>query len=52
MNKWDVILGFVLLVIVILAIVHSVRVRKRGGCSCGCGGCTQRDISCTEKKKT
>ena len=51
MNKWDVILGLAILVIVILAIVHSVRVRKRGGCSCGFGGCTQRDISCTKKGK-
>lgn len=50
MNIWDVILSLAVLLAVILAAVHCVRARKRGG-SC-CGDCAHCASSCTERRKS
>ena len=34
------IVGIIVAVIIVLAIVSLVRQRKKGGCSCGCEGCS------------
>lgn len=35
------IVGIIVAAVVVVAIVAVVRQRKRGGCSCGCEGCSK-----------
>ncbi|MBP3736844.1 MAG: FeoB-associated Cys-rich membrane protein [Lachnospiraceae bacterium] len=39
MNLWNILLTVLIAAAVILAVVHCIRRRKRGGCGCGCDGC-------------
>ncbi len=46
MNFWDILILIAVIGAVILAL-WRIRHSKAGGCSCGCGGCTQ---SCKKRK--
>ncbi|MBP3218588.1 MAG: FeoB-associated Cys-rich membrane protein [Lachnospiraceae bacterium] len=49
MNSWDLILALAVLAAFIFAVIHCIRIRKRGGSCCGdCGHCT---MSCAAKKE-
>ena len=48
MNIWDIILSVILIAAVVLAIIRCVRVKKRGGCGCGCSDCS---ASCAGKNE-
>ena len=41
MNIWDIVLIVIIVAAVALAIIHIVRTKRRGGCTCGgnCAGC-------------
>lgn len=41
-NVWDILLSVLILAAIVLAVVHIVRAKRRGGNAC-CGDC----ISCT-----
>lgn len=45
----DIIIGAAVLAIVVTALVVTIKKRKKGGCGCGCEGCSK---SCkpTDKK--
>ncbi len=49
MNIWDILLIVLILAVLMLAVVRCVRVRKRGGTSCGgnCAGCV---ASCSRRR--
>ncbi|MBR3171865.1 MAG: FeoB-associated Cys-rich membrane protein [Lachnospiraceae bacterium] len=42
MNIWDIVLTVIIILAVALAIVHIVRAKRRGECTCGgnCAGCS------------
>jgi len=46
MNFWDIAILAAVGAAIAAAVVFAVRRRRRGGCSCGCGGCT----GCPTKK--
>ncbi len=39
----DILLGVLIAAAVLLALFKIIRDRRRGKCSCGCGGCTRCD---------
>ena len=49
MNVFDMIIVAVIALILIGAVVLTVRRKKRGGCSCGCSDCTLCDKYKNEK---
>ena len=42
MNGWDILIAAVIAACVVIAIVVIVRNRKKGKCTCGCEGCSER----------
>jgi hypothetical protein len=41
MNIWDIVLVIIIIAAVTLAVIHLVRSKRRGQCSCGsCAGCS------------
>ena len=42
MNIWDIVLLAAIAAAVGLALRKVIANRRRGGCGCGCDGCTQR----------
>lgn len=40
MKLIDIVLIAALAVVVFFAVRHTVRIRRSGGCGCGCDGCT------------
>ena len=48
MNIVDILLIIALGVVIVFAVRRTVRVRKSGGCGCGCPGCTG---SCPSKPR-
>ena len=49
MNIWDILILLLIAGAVALAL-HFLRGKKRGGCSCGCGGCTKNCPARQEEK--
>lgn len=47
-----VIVGLIIAAIVVFAIVSVVKQRKKGGCSCGCEGCSSSSACGTKPSKT
>lgn len=50
MKLIDIVLIAVLAAVIFLAVRRTLRVRKSGGCGCGCPGCT--GSSCAGKANT
>ncbi|MBO7364229.1 MAG: FeoB-associated Cys-rich membrane protein [Lachnospiraceae bacterium] len=46
MNPADILLIILIAAVLVWAVVSIVRRRKKGGCSCGCEGCTGRRDGC------
>ena len=51
MNLWDVLILVLVAAAVFLAWKTLRGKTKSGGCSCGCGGCTQECAACREKQE-
>ena len=53
-NGWDIALLLLLAAAVALALRHILRVRRKGGCSCGgcgcCGSCESCRAACSRRK--
>lgn len=49
--RWiDIVLIALLAVVVIRAVIVAVRMKKSGGCGCGCEGCTGSCQKKTDRK--
>ena len=48
-NIWDVILSILIFAAIVMAVVHIVRTKKRGGSAC-CGDCANCVSSCGEHR--
>ena len=53
-NLGSIVAGAAVLLIVILAVAGTLNKHKKGGCGCGCSGCSGSCPHCTpsEKKET
>lgn len=47
----DFIILLILAVAVFFAVRRTVRIKKSGGCGCGCAGCHQKDGCSTNKSE-
>lgn len=53
MNPSTVIVGAIVLLIFLWIIIREIKNKKngKGGCSCGCGGCSMSDVCHPKKEK-
>ena len=45
-------ISLVLLALMLLAVRKMIKDRKKGGCSCGCGGCAYQNNCPSQEKNT
>ena len=52
MNIWDILIGGLVALILILAIRRLIRNKKQGKCTCGCDGCPSGSLCRSRKSNT